>query len=606
MSQEQNKKRPMMGHGPGRGMMPGEKAKDFTGTIQKLFAYLGSYRIVLGVVILFAIGPKVLSKVTTELFNGLVAKVSGTGGIDFEKIGRILLLLLGIYCISAVFNFIQGWLMTGVTQKLCYRMRKEISEKINRMPMKYFESRTVGEVLSRITNDVDTLGQSLNQSVTQLITSIATMIGVLIMMLSISPLMTLIALVILPISGGLIGFVVKHSQKYFVEQQSCLGEINGQVEETYSGHMVIRAFNREEAVEETFSRTNDRLYESAWKSQFISGLMQPIMTFVGNLGYVAVAVLGSVLAVNGTIEVGDIQAFIQYVKNFTQPITQIAQVSNMLQSAAAAAERVFEFLDEEEEEQTVEHPVSMDQLTGAVSFEHVRFGYTPDKIVIQDFSCEVNPGQMVAIVGPTGAGKTTMVKLLMRFYDVNSGRICLDGHDIRNFNRGQLREMFGMVLQDTWLFQGTIMENIRYGRLDATDEEVIAAAKAAHADHFIRTLPGGYQMELNEDATNVSQGQKQLLTIARAILADNPILILDEATSSVDTRTEIQIQKAMNNLMKGRTSFVIAHRLSTIRDADVILVMKDGDIAEQGTHEELLAKGGFYAQLYNSQFEKTA
>ena len=496
--------------------------------------------------------------------------------------------------------------MTGVTQKLCYRMRKEISEKINRMPMKYFESRTVGEVLSRITNDVDTLGQSLNQSVTQLITSIATMIGVLIMMLSISPLMTLIALVILPISGGLIGFVVKHSQKYFVEQQSCLGEINGQVEETYSGHMVIRAFNREEAVEETFSRTNDRLYESAWKSQFISGLMQPIMTFVGNLGYVAVAVLGSVLAVNGTIEVGDIQAFIQYVKNFTQPITQIAQVSNMLQSAAAAAERVFEFLDEEEEEQTVEHPVSMDQLTGAVSFEHVRFGYTPDKIVIQDFSCEVNPGQMVAIVGPTGAGKTTMVKLLMRFYDVNSGRICLDGHDIRNFNRGQLREMFGMVLQDTWLFQGTIMENIRYGRLDATDEEVIAAAKAAHADHFIRTLPGGYQMELNEDATNVSQGQKQLLTIARAILADNPILILDEATSSVDTRTEIQIQKAMNNLMKGRTSFVIAHRLSTIRDADVILVMKDGDIAEQGTHEELLAKGGFYAQLYNSQFEKTA
>ncbi len=546
-----------------------------------------------------------LSKVTTELFNGLVAKVSGTGGIDFEKIGRILLLLLGIYCISAVFNFIQGWLMTGVTQKLCYRMRKEISEKINRMPMKYFESRTVGEVLSRITNDVDTLGQSLNQSVTQLITSIATMIGVLIMMLSISPLMTLIALVILPISGGLIGFVVKHSQKYFVEQQSCLGEINGQVEETYSGHMVIRAFNREEAVEETFSRTNDRLYESAWKSQFISGLMQPIMTFVGNLGYVAVAVLGSVLAVNGTIEVGDIQAFIQYVKNFTQPITQIAQVSNMLQSAAAAAERVFEFLDEEEEEQTVEHPVSMDHLTGAVSFEHVRFGYTPDKIVIQDFSCEVKPGQMVAIVGPTGAGKTTMVKLLMRFYDVNSGSESAWMDTISgNFNRGQLREMFGMVLQDTWLFQGTIMENIRYGRLDATDEEVIAAAKAAHADHFIRRCRAVIEMELNEDATNVSQGQKQLLTIARAILADNPILILDEATSSVDTRTEIQIQKAMNNLMKGRTSFVIAHRLSTIRDADVILVMKNGDIAEQGTHEELLAKGGFYAQLYNSQFEK--
>ena len=599
--------------GPHGGMAPGEKAKDFKGTMKKLMTYIGKYKFAVATVIVFAIGstifsiigPKILSKATTELFNGLVAKIKGTGGIDFDKIGKILLILLTMYLVSAVFSFIQGWIMTGVTQKLCFRFRKEISEKIDRMPMKYFESRTVGEVLSRITNDVDTLGQSLNQSVTQLITSIATMIGVLIMMLSISPLMTLIALVILPISGGLIGFVVKHSQKYFVEQQSCLGEINGQVEETYSGHMVIRAFNREEAVEETFSRTNDRLYESAWKSQFISGLMQPIMTFVGNLGYVAVAVLGSVLAVNGTIEVGDIQAFIQYVKNFTQPITQIAQVSNMLQSVAAAAERVFEFLDEEEE-QTVEHPVSMDQLTGAVSFEHVRFGYTPDKIVIQDFSCEVKPGQMVAIVGPTGAGKTTMVKLLMRFYDVNSGKICLDGHDIRNFNRGQLREMFGMVLQDTWLFQGTIMENIRYGRLDATDEEVIAAAKAAHADHFIRTLPGGYQMELNEDATNVSQGQKQLLTIARAILADNPILILDEATSSVDTRTEIQIQKAMNNLMKGRTSFVIAHRLSTIRDADVILVMKDGDIAEQGTHEELLAKGGFYAQLYNSQFEKTA
>ena len=608
-----NEQRRGMGRRMG-GRMTVEKPKDFKGSIGKLFAYMKQYHAAVLIVMLCAvastvfsvIGPDILGKATTELSNGLLAKIQGTGSINFTKIGQILLFVLGLYLLSSLFNFVQGWIMSGVTQKICYRMRKDISEKINRMPMKYFESRTVGEVLSRITNDVDTLGQSLNQSVTQLITSIATMIGVLIMMLSISPLMTLIALVILPISGGLIGFVVKHSQKYFVEQQSCLGEINGQVEETYSGHMVIRAFNREEAVEETFSRTNDRLYESAWKSQFISGLLQPIMTFVGNLGYVAVAVLGSVLAVNGTIEVGDIQAFIQYVKNFTQPITQIAQVSNMLQSAAAAAERVFEFLDEEEEEQTVEHPVSMDQLTGAVSFEHVRFGYTPDKIVIQDFSCEVKPGQMVAIVGPTGAGKTTMVKLLMRFYDVNSGRICLDGHDIRNFNRGQLREMFGMVLQDTWLFQGTIMENIRYGRLDATDEEVIAAAKAAHADHFIRTLPGGYQMELNEDATNVSQGQKQLLTIARAILADNPILILDEATSSVDTRTEIQIQKAMNNLMKGRTSFVIAHRLSTIRDADVILVMKDGDIAEQGTHEELLAKGGFYAQLYNSQFEKTA
>ena len=597
-----------MGHGPGRGVMPGEKAKDFKGTIRKLFSYLGKYRIAIITVMIFAvgstvfniIGPKVLSRVTTELFNGLVAKVGGTGGIDFEKIARILLLLLGIYCFSSVLNFFQGW----TTQNLCYRMRREISEKINRMPMKYFESRTVGEVLSRITNDVDTLGMSLNQSVTQLITSITTMVGVLIMMLSISPLMTLIALVILPVSGGLIGMVVKYSQKYFIAQQSALGEINGQVEETYSGHNVVKAFNREAAVEEQFAVTNQNLYESAWKSQFISGMMQPIMTFVGNLGYVAVAVSGSVLAVRGAIEVGDIQAFIQYVKNFTQPITQIAQVSNMLQSTAAAAERVFEFLGEEEEDQTVPNPTQIAGLKGSVEFSHVHFGYNPDKIIINDFSCSVKPGQMVAIVGPTGAGKTTMVKLLMRYYDVNSGAICVDGHDVRSFNRSQLRELFGMVLQDTWLFEGTIMENIRYGRLDATDEEVIEAAKAAHADRFIRTLPGGYQMELNEDATNVSQGQKQLLTIARAILADNPILILDEATSSVDTRTEIQIQKAMNNLMKGRTSFVIAHRLSTIKDADVILVMKDGDIVEQGTHEELLNRGGFYAQLYNSQFEK--
>lgn len=604
--------RPMMGHG--HGMMPGEKAKDFKGTVRKLFSYLGKYRIGLAAVIVFAvgstifniIGPKVLSKVTTELFNGLVAKVGGTGGIDFVRIGQILLWLLGIYVVSALFNFIQGWLMTGITQKLCFRMRREISEKINRMPMKYFESRTVGEVLSRITNDVDTLGQSLNQSITQLITSVTMMIGVLIMMLSISPLMTIIAFVILPISGGLIGTVVKHSQKYFIQQQECLGDINGQVEEAYSGHTVIRAFNREDAVREMFDGTNEKLYQSAWKSQFISGMMQPIMTFVGNLGYVAVAVSGSILAVKGAIEVGDIQAFIQYVKNFTQPITQIAQVSNMLQSTAAAAERVFEFLGEEQEDQTVENAVSVEGLTGEVTFDHVQFGYTPEKIIINDFSCQVKPGQTVAIVGPTGAGKTTMVKLLMRFYDVNSGAIRLDGHDVRRFNRGQLRRMFGMVLQDTWLFKGTIMENIRYGKLDATDEEVIAAAKAAHADRFIRTLPGGYQMELNEDATNVSQGQKQLLTIARAILADSPIMILDEATSSVDTRTEIQIQKAMNNLMKGRTSFVIAHRLSTIRDADVILVMKDGDIVEQGAHEELLAKGGFYAQLYNSQFEKTA
>lgn len=599
------------GHGQ-RGMMPGEKAKDFKGTIGKLFAYMGKYRIALVAVLIFAvgstvfniIGPKVLSKVTTELFNGLVAKVGGTGGINFEKIGRILLILLAIYCVSALLNFCQGWIMTGITQKLCFRMRRELSEKINRMPMKYFESRTVGEVLSRITNDVDTLGQSLNQSVTQLITSVTTMVGVLIMMLSISPLMTLIALIILPISGSLIGMVVKRSQKYFIAQQTCLGEINGQVEETYSGHNIIRAFNREKAVGETFERTNDALYESAWKSQFISGLMQPIMTFVGNLGYVAVAVLGSILAIRGIIEVGDIQAFIQYVKNFTQPITQIAQVSNLLQSTAAAAERVFEFLNEEEEDQTVENAVRPVNMEGKVEFSHVHFGYDPDKIIINDFNCQVEPGQMVAIVGPTGAGKTTMVKLLMRFYDVNSGSIKVDGHDVRDFNRSELREVFGMVLQDTWLFKGTIMENIRYGRLDATDEEVIAAAKAAHADRFIRTLPGGYQMELNEDATNVSQGQKQLLTIARAILADNRILILDEATSSVDTRTEIQIQKAMNNLMKGRTSFVIAHRLSTIKDADLILVMKDGDIVEQGNHQELLEKDGFYAQLYNAQFEK--
>lgn len=606
--------RPAMGHGHGHGMMPGEKAKDFKGTVGRLSAYLGKYRIGLAAVLVFAvgstifsiIGPKVLSKVTTELFNGLVAKVSGTGGINFARIGQILLWLLGIYLVSALFNFIQGWLMTGITQKLCFRMRREISEKINRMPMKYFESRTVGEVLSRITNDVDTLGQSLNQSITQLITSVTMMIGVLIMMLSISPLMTVIAFVILPISGGLIGAVVKRSQKYFIRQQECLGNINGQVEEAYSGHSVIRAFNREEAVKAEFDGTNELLYQSAWKSQFISGMMQPIMTFVGNLGYVAVAVSGSILAVRGAIEVGDIQAFIQYVRNFTQPITQIAQVSNMLQSTAAAAERVFEFLEEEEEAQTAENAVSTEGLTGEVTFDHVRFGYTPEKIIINDFSCKVKPGQTVAIVGPTGAGKTTMVKLLMRFYDVNGGSICLDGHDVRRFNRGQLREMFGMVLQDTWLFKGTIMENIRYGRLDATDEEVIAAAKAAHADRFIRTLPGGYQMELNEDGTNVSQGQKQLLTIARAILSDSPIMILDEATSSVDTRTEIQIQKAMNNLMKGRTSFVIAHRLSTIRDADVILVMKDGDIVEQGSHEQLLKKGGFYAQLYNSQFEKTA
>ena len=598
--------------GPHGGMAPGEKAKDFRGTMKKLMTYIGKYKFAVATVIVFAIGstifsiigPKILSKATTELFNGLVAKIKGTGGIDFDKIGKILLILLTMYLVSAVFSFIQGWIMTGVTQKLCFRFRKEISEKIDRMPMKYFESRTVGEVLSRITNDVDTLGQSLNQSVTILITSVTTIIGVLIMMLTISPLMTLIAFVILPISALLISLVIKHSQKYFFTQQEYLGKINGQVEEVFSGQNVIKVFNREEVVKKTFEEDNDVLYQSAWKSQFFSGMMQPIMMFVGNLGYVAVAISGSMLAIKGTIEVGDIQAFIQYVRSFTQPITQVAQVSNMLQSMAAATERVFEFLEEKEEDQFAENPVHDENLQGSVTFEHVKFGYDEDKIIIHDFNSQISPGQTVAIVGPTGAGKTTMVKLLMRFYVVNEGAIKVDGYDIRDFNRSELRENFGMVLQDTWLFKGTIMENIRYGRLDATDEEVIEAAKAAHAHHFISTLPGGYQMELNEEASNVSQGQKQLLTIARAILADNRILILDEATSSVDTRTEARIQKAMNNLMKGRTSFVIAHRLSTIKDADLILVMKDGDIIEQGTHKELLEQQGFYADLYNSQFEE--
>ena len=605
------RRRGRMGHGHGHGMMPGEKAKNFKGTIKKLVQYMGNYKIGILIVMIFAVastvfgiaGPKILGQATTELFQGLVAKVSGAGTIDFEKIGEILLFLVAVYLVSAACSFIQGWIMTGITQKICFRFRADISEKINRMPMKYFESRTVGEILSRITNDVDTLGQGLNQSVTQLITSVSTIIGILIMMLSISPVMTLIALVILPVSAALIGIVVKFSQKYFVAQQKYLGEINGQVEEVYSGHNIVKAFNKEENMLEVFHGTNRSLFESAWKSQFLSGMMQPIMGFVGNLGYVAVAVTGGMLAIQGSIEVGEIQSFIQYVRQFTQPITQAAQVSNMLQSTAAAAERVFEFLAEEEEDLAAAHPVKLSEMKGRVDFEHVQFGYDPEKIIIHDFNCQVKPGQMVAIVGPTGAGKTTMVKLLMRFYDVAKGSIQVDGHDLREFNRSELRENFGMVLQDTWLFQGTIMENIRYGRLTATDEEVIAAAKAAHAHHFISTLPGGYNMELNEDASNVSQGQKQLLTSARAILADNPILILDEATSSVDTRTEGRIQKAMNNLMKGRTSFVIAHRLSTIKDADVILVMKDGDIIEQGNHQELLEKNGFYAELYNSQFD---
>ncbi|WP_353954906.1 ABC transporter ATP-binding protein [uncultured Eubacterium sp.] len=597
-----------MGHG--RGMAPGEKAKDFKGSIGKILRYMGKYKIAVVFVMIIAacstvfsvLGPKVLGKATTGLAEGLMAKVAGTGGIDFSYIGKVLLFVLGLYLLSSVLSFVQGWIMTGITQRICYRMRKEITEKINRMPMKYFESRTYGEVLSRITNDVDTLGMGLNQSVTQIITSTATIIGVLVMMLSISPLMTLIALVVLPVSGICVSLVVKKSQKHFITQQEYLGHINGQVEESYGGHLVIKAYNKEDEMIAQFNRTNDVLYTSAWKSQFLSGIMMPIMQFIGNLGYAAVALSGGMLAIRGIITIGDIQAFIQYVKSFTQPIQQIAQVTNQVQSMAAAAERVFEFLEEEEEDQVVEHPADVTNVIGNVAFDHVSFGYNPNQLIVHDFSVQVAAGQKIAIVGPTGAGKTTMVKLLMRFYDVNSGSIRIDGHDIREFNRRELRDAFGMVLQDTWLFKGSIMENIRYGRLDATDEEVVAAAKAAHADHFIRTLPGGYDMELNEDASNISQGQKQLLTIARAILADNRILILDEATSSVDTRTEELIQSAMDNLMKGRTSFVIAHRLSTIKNADIILVMKDGDIIEQGSHEELLKQGGFYADLYNSQF----
>lgn len=598
---------------PRPGRMTTERAKDFKGTLRQLLRAMSRYKISLAVVVLFAIlstifniaGPKVLAQATTALANGWIAKLRGTGSIDFAFIGRILLILLGMYLLSSAFSFVQSWLMSGLSQKVCYDFRRQISEKINRLPLAYFEKRTVGEVLSRITNDVDTLGQSLNQSITQFITSVTTMIGVLIMMLSISPQMTLIALLILPVSLVLVMVVVHFSQRFFKAQQATLGVVNGQVEEVYSGHNVIKAFNREQAVLEEFNTANDQLYASAWKSQFLSGLMMPIMNFVGNLGYVAVAIVGSIFAAAGIITIGDIQAFIQYVKNFTQPIQQLSQVSNMLQSMAAAAERVFEFLAEEEEDQTADPARRADLavIDGQVTFDHVRFGYTPEKTIIHNFSCQVHPGQKVAIVGPTGAGKTTMVKLLMRFYDVDSGSITLNGHNVRDFGRTALREGFGMVLQDTWLFKGTIMENIRYGRLDATDDEVIAAAKAAGADHFIRTLPGGYQMELNEDASNVSQGQKQLLTIARAILADNRILVLDEATSSVDTRTEQRIQEAMDRLMQGRTSFIIAHRLSTIRNADLILVMRDGDIVEQGTHDELMEAGGFYADLYNSQFE---
>lgn len=603
-----------MGRGPmGKSMGAGQKANDFKGTMRKLIAYLSKFKISIILVIVFAIGsasfsivgPKILGKATTKIFEGLVSKVSGGNvGIDFNAIGKILTFLLFLYLISALFSFIQGFIMSGISQKVSYNLRKEISAKLDRLPMKYFDTKTHGEILSRITNDIDTLNQSLNQSMTQLITSVTTMIGVLIMMLSISGIMTLVAVLILPISMFVISRIIKKSQKYFRYQQEYLGNVNGQVEETYSGQTIVKAFNREDEVIEEFDKLNDNLYNSAWKSQFLSGIMQPLMMFIGNLGYVMVSILGGWLAIKKTIEVGDIQSFIQYVRNFTQPMTQIAQVANLLQSTAAASERVFEFLEEEEEVQIVENAVSIDGLEGKIDFENVNFGYNPNKTIINDFSVNVKPGQKVAIVGPTGAGKTTIVKLLMRFYDVNSGSILIDGHNIKDFNRSELREMFGMVLQDTWLFSGSIMENIRYGKLNATDEEVIEAAKSAHVHRFIKTLPDGYKMKLNEEASNVSQGQKQLLTIARAILADPKILILDEATSSVDTRTEVLIQKAMDNLMEGRTSFVIAHRLSTIRDADMILVMNEGDIVEQGNHEELLKKGGFYANLYNSQFEE--
>lgn len=619
MSDRKIENRKQSGPGPGGGGPMGggmrkiEKAKNFKGTMNKLLQYLKPYKLPILVVILFAIGsaaftivgPKILGNATTKLFEGLVSKVSGAPGaaIDFTYIGNIVILLLGLYILSTVFGIIQGYIISGVAQKVSYNFRKEIDEKINRMPLKYFDKTTHGEVLSRITNDVDTVSQTLNQSMSQIITSVITIIGVLIMMLSISWQMTLVALLILPVSMILIMAVVKRSQKYFKSQQEYLGHVNGQVEEIYSGHNIVKAFNKEEEEVKKFEKVNDTLYHSAWKSQFLSGMMMPIMTFIGNIGYVAVSILGGWLAVKRTIAVGDILAFVQYVRSFTQPIAQVAQIANVLQSTAAAAERVFEFLEEEEEVPEAENPVKLQKVQGQVTFQDVQFGYNPDKIIINNFSSNIKPGQKVAIVGPTGAGKTTIVKLLMRFYDINSGAICIDGHDIKDFTREDLRNMFGMVLQDTWLFNGYIMENIRYGRLDATDEEVIEAAKAAHVHNFVKTLPNKYQMELNEEASNVSQGQKQLLTIARALIADPKILILDEATSSIDTRTEVLIQKAMENLMEGRTSFIIAHRLSTIRDADLILVMKDGDIVEQGNHEELLKADGFYASLYNSQFE---
>lgn len=609
MENKNNKRAPRGRMGRG---MPGEKPKNFRKSLGKLFKYMGRYKYaIFAVMVMAAIstvfsvtGPKVMGKATTELANGLMKKVNGTGGIDFTLIGKILLFTLALYVTSVAFSFIQGWIMTGITQKLAYRMRREISEKIDRMPMKYFESRPYGDVLSRITNDVDTLGTGLNQSFTMIITSFATIIGTIIMMLTISPLMTLITFCILPISSILLGTIIKKSQKHFSTQQKYLGKINGMVEENYAGQLVIKAFNKEAETIEAFDETNEVLFKSAKKSQFLSGIMMPLMSFVGNLGYVGVAISGGFLAIKGRIGIGDIQAFIQYVRNLTEPMQQVAQVVNQVQSMTAAAERVFEFLEEDEEEPTRDAVIINDELTGAVDFEHVRFGYKADMPVIKDFTVHVEPGQKIAIVGPTGAGKTTIVKLLMRFYDVDFGTIKLDGININQIDRRELRKNFGMVVQDTWLFKGSIMENIRYGRLDATDEEVIEAAKAAYADKFIRTLPGGYGMELNEDASNVSQGQKQLLTIARTILANKKLMILDEATSSVDTRTEVMIQKAMDQLMQGRTSFIIAHRLSTIKNADIILVMKDGDIIEQGNHEELLESKGFYADLYNSQFEE--
>ena len=612
MSEHKHTVRPgrPMGGGP-RGMMPGEKAKNFKGTIGKLLKYLGRFKIAIACSLVFAaastvfmvVGPKISGQATTELATGIIAQLTGTGSIDFGAIGRILLTLGGLYLLSAGLSGVQGWLMSGVATKVSYSMRKEISQKINRLPLSYFDKVQSGDVLSRITNDVDTVTQTLSQSLSQMVTSVTQMVGIFIMMLSISPTMTLVALCILPVSMLIVSQVVRRSQPLFQKQQKYLGMANGHVEEMYGAHLVVKAFNGEHNSIEEFERINDQLYQSAWKSQFLSGAMMPLMNFVGNLGYVCICILGGFLTLNGNIQVGDIQAFIQYVRQFTQPITQIANISNVLQQTAAAAERVFEFLEEEEEIPDPADPVSNENLEGNVSFDHVQFGYTPNKIIIHDFSAHVKQGQKVAIVGPTGAGKTTMVKLLMRFYELNNGSISIDGHDIREFTRDGLRDMFGMVLQDTWLYNGSIMENIRYGRLDATDEEVIAAAKAAQVHHFVQTLPGGYNMELNEEASNVSQGQKQLLTIARTILSDPKILILDEATSSVDTRTEIAIQKAMDHLMEGRTSFIIAHRLSTIRDADLILVMKDGDIIETGNHQQLLEKHGFYYELYNSQFE---